>query len=367
MVPSPVPEYNCSNDIEEGPIAAASLLPASSPTATLSSGAGLELIGDDDDDVASPDEHARGEIIMSDSEVWGEPSANRSNCIPPSTPPLVAGIERIEIGDDGDSGPELPPSVMPAATLEMEEAGSYSEKMVSASYFKGEIIDDDEDAIGENFDIIDPIDVDDDRLAAKRKSEDSGCNFNTESSTQDETIDDSTRANVCGITDFPSGRTGNSDNWERYPENPALISTAAVNRTLALPGASRVPGIFPDDEAGIDVESSGATECIILPFAMPVTVMTRMGHDDDNFIVASRLEPWYKRRGMRQLLITFLIVVVASVIAYVVTIRKSAFDSPPIGVNSTRYACVANIDCDDGIWCNGMCSISGNPLLCVGK
>jgi hypothetical protein len=49
MVPSTVPEYNCSNDIEEGPIAATSLLPASSPTATLSSGAGLELIGDDDD------------------------------------------------------------------------------------------------------------------------------------------------------------------------------------------------------------------------------------------------------------------------------------------------------------------------------
>ena len=308
---------------------------------------------------------------MSDSEVWGEPSANRSNCIPPSTPPLVAGIERIEIGDDGDSGPELPPSVMPAATLEMEEAGSYSEKMASASNFKGEIIDDDEDAIGETVDIIDPIDVDDDKLAGmKRKSEDSGCNpkrRTTESSTQDETIDDSTRAYVCGITDVPSGRTDNADNWERYPENPALISTAAVNRTLTLPGASRVPGMFPDDEAGIDVENSGATDCIILPFAMPVTVMTTMGHDDGSFIVASRLEPWYKRRGMRHFLVTFLIVVVASVIAYVVTIRKSAFDSPPIGVNSTRYACVANIDCDDGIWCNGMCSISGNLSSLCGQ
>jgi len=165
---------------------------------------------------------------MSDSEVWGEPSANRSNCIPPSTPPLVAGIERIEIGDDGDSGPELPPSVMPAATLEMEEAGSYSEKMASASNFKGEIIDDDEDAIGENVDIIDPIDVDDDKLAGmKRKSEDSGCNpkrRTTESSTQDETIDDSTRAYVCGITDVPSGRTDNDCCRQPHTNAPRCVS-----------------------------------------------------------------------------------------------------------------------------------------------
>ena len=411
MVSSTSPDENCSDNIEEGPLAAASLLPSTSPTATLSSGAGLEPIGDDDDE--SPLlTNMLEEIIMSDYEVGGEPSANRTNCIPTSTPPPVAGIEPIEIAydddngpelppytmpaatlemeeagsyskkmpsvieivDDGDSVPELSPSMMPAATLEMEEAGSYSEKMASASNFKGEIIDDDEDAIGENVDIIDPIDVDDDGLAAKRKSEDSGCNpkrRTTESNTQDKTIDngdDSTRAYVCGITDFPSGRTGDADNWEQYPANPALISTAAVHRTLTLPGATRVPGIFPDDEAGIDVESSGVTACIIVPFAMPVTVMTRMGHDDDdNFIIASRLEPWFKRRGMRQLLVTLLIVVAGSAIAYVVIIRKSAFDSTPIGVNSTRYACVANIDCDDGIWCDGMCFISGNLSSYVRK
>ena len=443
MVQSTAPNENCSDNIEEGPLAAASLLQVSSPTATLSSCAGLELIGNDGDDDESPLlTNMLGKI---NSEVGCDPSANRINYIPPSTLPWVTGTERIEIADDdvngpellpsmlpaatlemeeagsyskkrpsemeidddgesgpelppsmmpatatlemeeagsyskkrpsemdicddGDSGPELPPSMMPAATLEMEEVVSYSKKMVSASNCKVETIDDEEDAIGENVD-GNQIDVDDDNLAEKLKS-DSGCNSkrrSTESSTQDNTIDngdDSTRANVCGITDFPSGRRGNAGNWEQYPQNPAHISnnsTAHVHRdTPRLHGASRVPGIIPEDEAGADVESSGATPDISVPLAVPVTMMTRSGHNDNNFIVASRVEPRFKRWELRQLLVTLLIVVVGSAIVYVVIIRKSAFDSPPIGVNSTRYACVANTDCDDGIWCNGMCSISGN-------
>jgi hypothetical protein len=49
----------------------------------------------------------------------------------------------IEIGDDNDSGPELPPSMMPAVTLKMEEAGSHSKKMASALNLKVKTINDD--------------------------------------------------------------------------------------------------------------------------------------------------------------------------------------------------------------------------------
>jgi hypothetical protein len=204
-----------------------------------------------------------------------------------------------EIGNDDNSGPELPPSMMPAAMLKMEKAGSHSKKMASASNSKVETIDDDEHAIiGENVDSINLIGVDDNKLVAKLKSEESKCNSkrrSTESSTLDETInngDDSTRAYVCGITNFPSGRTAHADNWDQYPENPAHISTAAIHHNIpTLLGATRVPGIFPKNKAGVDVESSGATAGINVPLAVPVNVMMWVEYDDHNLTLASRLEP----------------------------------------------------------------------------
>jgi len=78
---------------------------------------------------------------------------------------------------------------------------------------------------------------------------------------------------------------------------------------------------------------------------MPVGLMAR--DQDDNVIMASRLEPWLRQRRMRLLLVTTFILLVGASIAFVITL--------PTDVKSTGYACVANSDCDDGIWCNGMC------------
>jgi hypothetical protein len=328
MVPSTPPDEKFPDNIEEGPLAAALLLPASSPTATQSSGAGLVLIDDDDDEPP----------LLSDSEVGGAPSANLSVVIPPTTPPPTTGIDDIEIADDDDNGPELPPSMMPAATLKMEETGSNSKKKV-------ETIDDDESAVGDNFEDIIQIDDEDDKLASNFESKDSESNFKrrtTESNTKYAIISND------GITDFRPSLNRNVSSWEQDPENLAHTSTAAVHhvtRRATLPGATCVAGIFSHDEADIDVGISSATPGIIMPEAVPVGLMAR--DQDDNVIMASRLEPWLRQRRMRLLLVTTFILLVGAAIAFVITL--------PTDVKSTGYACVANSDCDDGIWCNGMC------------
>jgi len=99
MMPHTHPNEYCPDDIEEAPLAAASLLPASSSIATLPGVARLEVIDDGEDD-----------------------------------------------DDDDDDGPKLPPSVMHPAAFEMEEAGGYSKKKGAAAAST----DDDEDDIGEN-------------------------------------------------------------------------------------------------------------------------------------------------------------------------------------------------------------------------
>jgi hypothetical protein len=96
MVPITSPDKYFSDSIQEGPLAATLLHPASLPTDTLSSGAGLGLISDNEDEpLPSHLPNMPGEILMSDSEVRGVPYANQSNCIPPSTPLTVTGIDHI--------------------------------------------------------------------------------------------------------------------------------------------------------------------------------------------------------------------------------------------------------------------------------
>ncbi len=54
MVPSTSPDKNCSDSIKKDPLATTSLNSASSPTDILSSGSGLELIGNNDDEPPTP-------------------------------------------------------------------------------------------------------------------------------------------------------------------------------------------------------------------------------------------------------------------------------------------------------------------------
>jgi hypothetical protein len=329
-------------------------------TVTLSSGSGLELI-DDDDGPTLPME-LMGEIT-SDPEVRGTPSSNPSHLVPPSRTSLqVLEMNHIEIcnEDDEDDGPELPPSMMRAATLETEVTGSIPTKGWSAAS-KSKVDTIDENIDGENIKCIDRNDEDEYKLASKHESEYSrGGNFEkktTELSTKDETAshgEDFIGSHVDGIVEYVHPHlTGDVSNSDQDPENPTRLSSAV--RQSTSPGVCRVPGIYSNAEAGHDVELHGAVSRTSVPEALPVTVVMREEYDSESLIVASRLDPWLRRRSMRRILVTVFIVLVGSAIAYGVSYKKSDDDTPPSAGNFTWYSCVANPDCDDGIWCNGMC------------
>jgi hypothetical protein len=353
MMRSATPIDNCSdNSIEEIPLTSSSHVQASSLTGTLSGGSRLELIDDDD---GPPLPSIMGDII-SDPKVSGTPSAKLCNLVLPKTLPPVMDVDHIEIvDDDDDNGLELLPSMMPPVTLEMKVTERNSTKNRSAASDSNvETIDDNEEDTREVIKCFDQVNCDDYKLASKHESKYSGeSDFNkktTESRTQDETIgcgEDFISSPVDGIVmDVHSHQTGDVSNWELDPENPIRPSSSIPGVTS--PGVFRVPGTHSDDIADNFFDIDDAASRISVPEAVPVTAMMRGGNEDESLVIASRLVPWLRRRRLRQIVVTTLIVLAGSAIAYGITSRKSEFGTPP------RYACVENLDCDDGIWCNGM-------------
>jgi hypothetical protein len=352
-------ENRSDNNVEEGPLVSPSYVQALSLTGTLADGSGLELI-DEDDGPTIPME-LMGEIT-SDPEVRGTPSSNPSHLVPPSrTSPQVLEMNHIEIcnEDDEDDGPEPPPSMMPAATFETEVTGSIPTMGWSAAS-KSKVDTIDEIVDGEIIKCIDRNDEDEYKLASKHSEYSREGNVEkktAELSTKDETAshgEDFIGAHVDGIVEYVHPHlTGDVRNSEHDPENPTRHSSAV--RQSTSPGVSRVPGIYSDAEAGHDVELHGAVSRISVPEALPVTAVMRAEYDSESLIVASRLDPWLRRRSMRRILVIVCIVLVGSAIAYGVLYKKSDDDTPPSAGNFTWYSCLANRDCDDGIWCNGMC------------
>ena len=166
-------ENRSDNSIEEGPLVSPSYVQASLLTGSLSGGFGLELIDDDDDDGPILPMELMGEIT-SGPEVRGTPSSNPSNRVPPRrTSPPAMEMSHIEIciNDDEDDGPELPPSMMPPAWLEMKVTGLKS---------KVDTIDENIDATREINTCIDRNNDDEYKLTLKHVSEYSGeGNFET--------------------------------------------------------------------------------------------------------------------------------------------------------------------------------------------
>ena len=331
-MPHTPPNENCPDDnIEEAPLAAAaaaaSLRPpaASSSSATLPGVAGLEVIDDDDGPDLQWRWNMRREII------GGAPSAAyRGNAVDPlpRTPPPVKGIDRIDDdddddgdggdgdgGDDGGGGLELPPSIMHAAALEMEEAGGYSKKKGAAA---ASTDDDDEDDIGENVKggidkIVDAVDDDDKR--------------NAEASTQDKTIDcgDDTIRAYGGMTGFPSGPTRNvTDNWEIHP---GLTRISTADRTL--PGAFHVPGMLPDHEAEVNGSSSSSETSAPSPLDGQITVADAFLVDErerEVVFVAMDVQayrPWWKERRTQLLLGTVCVLAATLAISTGITLGTS--------------------------------------------
>ena len=330
-MPHKHPNENCPDTIEEGPLAAASLLPASSPIAALPGVAGLEVIDDDDydDDDDGPELQGtwstRGEII------WGAPSAYHGHVVHPSRTDDDDDDEANADADaDADAdGPELPPFMMHAAALKMEKAGGYSKKGAYAST-------DDEDGIGEDVKGIDKIDVDDDKL-------------NTEASTQDETIDcgdDTIRA--YDITGFPSGPTRSvTNNWERYPGLTPISTAEAVasRETRTLPGAFRVSGMHHDHEADVDVsspESNSSSEASDGHITVSDAYLVDEREGEVVFVATDvqAYRPWWKERRTQLLLGTVCVLAAALAISLGIILGMSIPDEQKLPSQSNTPSVV---------------------------
>ena len=361
---SAAPNENRSDkSIEEGPLTPHSHVQASSLTGNLCGSSGLELINDDD-----------GPTLP--MELMGE--------ITSDLPPFVDNFH-IEVCNE-DDGPELSHSMMPAAVLEAIETGSISTKggCPAASKFKVDTIDEKVHAARDNVRCVDRNDDDDYKLPSKHDGKYSWegnvdkelaskhvCEYSGEGnfeetntgSTTNETAshgEDFVGSNVDDVVGYVHHHQAGRVSSLEHPENPTRPSSA---RRTTIPGVFSVRGIYSDAEEGRDVESLDAVSRASVPEAFPVNVGMREEYDGENLIMASRLDPWLRRRSMRRIIVTAFIVLVGSAIAYGVSQGRSEVDTPPTPGIVTQYSCVANPDCDDGIWCNGMCSISGNLSL----